>query len=134
MIYVIEKVNGLAEIVDPIIEIVGLSKNNPAITSIDFPTLKYDVDILLIIDGRAKFLLNLTGVQAESLDFSTEGAKMPAQVLEALNVQFAQDYVKTKQTSKISEENTSIAKDPKSVKNNFWERAKLYFKNVLSRT
>ena len=75
------------ELTDPTIEIVGLSVGNPDIIKIDFQNLKYSVNILLITP-TAKFGLLLENVQSESLNFENEGAKMPEQVLTALNAQF----------------------------------------------
>ena len=88
MNYKISWLNNYLEIKDPIIEVNGLSEGNPDITSIDFITLKYSVNIILIT-GTAKFGMTLDNIQAESLDFNNEGAKMPDQVLTALNEQFA---------------------------------------------
>ena len=76
------------EIENPAIDVVGLAESNPNIIDINFITLKYSVEINLITQS-AKFGLILENVQAESLDFNNEGAKMPAQVLAALNEQFA---------------------------------------------
>lgn len=75
------------ELTDPTIEIVGLSVGNPDIIKIDFQNLKYSVNILLITP-TAKFGLLLENVQSESLNFENEGAKIPEQVLTALNAQF----------------------------------------------
>tara|TARA_R110002167_G_scaffold24774_5_gene86667 strand:- start:1339 stop:1620 length:282 start_codon:yes stop_codon:yes gene_type:complete len=75
------------ELTDPTIEIVGLSIGNPDIIKIDFNTLRYSLNVLLITPS-SKFGLLLGNVQSESLNFESEGAKMPAQVLKALNEQF----------------------------------------------
>ena len=87
MKYLIPFLNNNIEIIDPTIEIKGLNVGNPKILDIDFVTLKYSVDIKLITNN-ATFGMALENIQAESLDFNNEGAKMPMQVLTALNNQF----------------------------------------------
>lgn len=88
MKYKIEWLNNNLEIENPTIDIVGLMQGNPNIIDIDFITLLYSVDIILTTDS-AKFGMTLENVKAESLNFNNEGAKMPLQVLTALNEQYA---------------------------------------------
>lgn len=85
--YIIPTLNNNLEITDPTIEVIGLINGNPKVTNIDFLTLMYSVEIKLITTS-AKFGMILENVQAESLDFNNEGAKMTVQVLTALNEQY----------------------------------------------
>lgn len=85
--YKIETLNNNLEIIDPIIEVVGLVNGNPKITNIDFLTLMYSVEIKLITES-SKFGMILENIQAESLNFNAESSKMNEQVLTALNEQF----------------------------------------------
>lgn len=87
MNYLITGLNTDLEIINPTIEIVGLADGNPKITNIDFPTKKYNIDIILMTEN-ARFGMNLTNVQAVSLDWAS-GQDLPLQVLTALNEQFA---------------------------------------------
>lgn len=88
MKYKFSWLNSGLEITDPTIEIVGLNVGNPNILDIDFITLKYSVEIILITES-VRLRVHLENIQAESLDFNNEGAKMPSQVLTALNAQYA---------------------------------------------
>ena len=90
MNYLIPFLNGQIEIENPTIDVVGLSIGNPNIVGIDFITKKYNVSILLTTN-TAKFTMILNGVQAESLNFDSQGSKIPEQVLTALNAQFGID-------------------------------------------
>ena len=81
MKYQIPNLNEGGFIENPTIEIVGLSVGNPRITDMDFPTLKYAVDVRLYSVGYYDFIINLTNVTAESWDLASQGANMPQQVL-----------------------------------------------------
>lgn len=86
MNYKLEYLNSNLEIINPKIEIVGLSVGNPDIKNINFLNKKYSVNIILTTD-TAVFGVLLNDVQATSLDW-TSGQNLPEQVLKALNEQF----------------------------------------------
>ena len=89
MTYKIDYLNNSLEIVNPTIEIIGLAQGNPRTTRHDYPNFLYDVDVRLYSVGNYDFIINLKNVTAESWDLKSQGAKMPLQVLTALNEQFA---------------------------------------------
>ena len=87
MNYIINHLNGQTEITPNTIEIVGLNVGNPNISNINFQTKMFSVEVLLITD-KCTFGLVLDNVQAESLNFATEGGKIYSQVLTALDNQY----------------------------------------------
>ena len=121
MIYIFSKENNGSfdnlELVDPTIEIVGLTEGNPNIQDINFNTLNYSIEIVLkiAIDSKvSKYVLMLENVKADTLDW-TSGQDLPGQVLEALNTQFSPGYISTKSTIQ-SVAKTTIIKENSIVK------------------
>jgi hypothetical protein len=71
------------EIVAPTLEVVGLSKGNPAVSNINFTNAKYSVLIILKTES-INFKVELNEVQAVSLDWASGGNNLQQQVCDRL--------------------------------------------------
>jgi len=86
MKYIIESLNGIVEIINPTIEVLGLSEVNPNISGQTPPNKMYKVELHLITP-QSKFGLTIDVIQSETMSF-TDSELLINQVEVSLDSQF----------------------------------------------